>query len=105
MNGYELGPNEAVILQEINVNTDGTKVDLILTSENIIQITKGFFGGVKEVCKYPLKELTVDRYWQRNGFLKRKIRYLRIIHPASVSILPFFMIAMLSVSRYSSSLL
>lgn len=57
MSVYELGIDEAVILQDSNVSAGGSNVTLILTNRNIIQVNKGFFGGDKDAWKYPLLDL------------------------------------------------
>lgn len=57
MSIFELGIDEAVILQDSNVSASGSKVTLILTNQNIIQVNKGFFGGDKDAWKYPLLDL------------------------------------------------
>ena len=57
MSVYELGIDEAVILQDFNASAEGTNVTLILTNQNIIQINKGFWGKEKVAWKYPLLDL------------------------------------------------
>lgn len=57
MKAYELGHDEIVIMQDANVSEGNTKVSLILTNQNIIQVNKGFFGGEKNSEKYPLIQL------------------------------------------------
>lgn len=57
MSVYELGIDEAVILQDSNVSTEGLTKTLILTNRNIIQVNRGFFGGDKDASKYPLLKL------------------------------------------------
>lgn len=55
---YVLDNDEAVILQASGVYTDSNaSVDLVLTNKNLIEVTKGFFGGDKGAIKYPLSEL------------------------------------------------
>ncbi len=57
MSAYQLDLDEAVILQDSHVSNNGSKVTLILTSKNLIQVNKGFFGGDKDSQKYPLSDL------------------------------------------------
>ena len=59
MSIYELGVDEAVILQDSQVFFGLSMVTLILTNQNIIQVNKGFFGRDKEAWKYPLLDLKV----------------------------------------------
>lgn len=60
MGVYTLDEDEVFIMRasDVVVGTFG-KVDLVLTSKNIIQVNKGFFGGDKDAEKYPLAELKV----------------------------------------------
>lgn len=60
MSVYTLNEDEVFIMRAPNV-TVGTfgKVELVLTSKNIIQINKGFLGGDKGAEKYPLASLKV----------------------------------------------
>ena len=61
MSVYELDSDEIVIMQENNVTEGKTKVALILTNKNIIQVNKktNFWGNDvdKDAVKYPLLEL------------------------------------------------
>lgn len=59
MSVYQLDQNEAVIMHASNVLCGSSRVDLILTNKNLIQVNKGFFGGDKDSQKYPLKDLKV----------------------------------------------
>lgn len=60
MGVYTLDEDEMFIMRasDVMAGTSG-KVDLVLTSKNIIQVNKGFFGGDKNAEKYPLAELKV----------------------------------------------
>ncbi len=59
MSGYKLEYDEVVIMKDSNAYVNNTKVTVILTNQNIIQVSikKGFFGGNKETVKYPLLDL------------------------------------------------
>lgn len=54
---YDLGLDEVVIMQESNVFSGGSNVTLILTNQNLIEVTKGFWGSDKGSNKYPLLNL------------------------------------------------
>ena len=57
MGVYELGLDEVVILQDSHVLDGRTNVTLILTSQNLIQVNKSFWGSDKSAVKYPLQDL------------------------------------------------
>lgn len=60
MSTYNLDIDEAVVLQAFGVrNGDNNIVDLVLTNKNIIQVTKGFFGGDKGIEKNALSKLKI----------------------------------------------
>lgn len=58
---YNLLPNESMILKETNVAHGGIMAvysdELILTSLNIVCISKGIFGNVKGIYQYPLNQI------------------------------------------------
>ncbi len=57
MSAYALDLDEVVILQDFNVIANGAEVTLILTNKNVIEVTRGFWGGDKDSNKYPLYAL------------------------------------------------
>lgn len=57
MSAYELGFDEAVILQDTNVSMGHASVTLLLTNQNLIQVNKGLFGADRDAVKYPLLDL------------------------------------------------
>lgn len=60
---YNLLPNESLILKSENVKHGGMMAsfsdELILTNLNIIHISKGFFGNVKDVVRYPVNQIKI----------------------------------------------
>lgn len=54
---YILDPDEAVIMQATDIRTSGGNADLVLTSKNLIQVNKNFFGKARDAIKYPLSDL------------------------------------------------
>ena len=57
MSVYELGLNEVVIMQDSHASEGNSNITLILTSQSIIQVNKGFWGGDKNSEKHPLLQL------------------------------------------------
>lgn len=64
MDNYHLEPDEAVLIECENttleegklINASGT---LVLTSQNLIWLTKGIFGKTKNIQKYPLTDVKI----------------------------------------------
>lgn len=59
---YSLMPNEAVILKEVGVEhgegwMSGFTDELVLTNQNIVCTSKGTFGNVKDIFRYPLNQI------------------------------------------------
>lgn len=59
---YNLLQNESVIMRNDSVfHPVGKKIgelgELVLTNLNLIYVKKGFFGGVKEILKFPLNQI------------------------------------------------
>ena len=57
MGVYELGADEVVIMRDSHVFEGRVGITLILTSRNLIQINKNFWGADKSAEKYPLLDL------------------------------------------------
>lgn len=57
MGVYELGLDEAVIMQDSHIFAENSGITLVLTNQNIIQVNKNFWGSDKSAVKYPLTEL------------------------------------------------
>ena len=60
MSAYELGSDEAVIMQDFQVLEGNKNITLILTNQNIIQVSKvskGLWSTEEQAVKYPLLEL------------------------------------------------
>ena len=57
----ELASDEVILLQKDGIKHGGVMAsysgELILTSQNLIFIKKGLFGGMKNMLKTPLKEI------------------------------------------------
>jgi hypothetical protein len=65
MGKYNLEPSESVLIQSIGVLCEGSGLmtgytdELILTNMNIIHVSKGMFGNIKRVQKYPLNQVKI----------------------------------------------
>lgn len=60
MSAYELGTDEAVIMQEFRVSEGDKSITLILTNQNLIQVSKvskGLWSSEEQAVKYPLLDL------------------------------------------------
>ena len=57
----DLDYDEVVIIKEANVAHGGSSYrdDLILTNKKLICISKGMFGGTKQIYHYPLDQIKV----------------------------------------------
>lgn len=64
MANYNLQPNESIIIKSENVlHADGSRSnhsdELILTNLSIVLITKGAFGNIKGILKYPINQVKI----------------------------------------------
>ena len=57
--GYELGPNECIIMRHDSVKYKGSNYrnELILTNQNLVLVEKGVFKGIKDIYVFPLREI------------------------------------------------
>jgi LSD1 subclass zinc finger protein len=62
---YNLEPSESILIQSTGVLCEGGGLlnaytdELILTNMNIIHVSKGMFGNIKRVQKYPLNQVKI----------------------------------------------
>ena len=61
MTQYNLRPNESIVLKSEKVSNGGMlssySDELLLTNQDIIYVSKGIFGNVKNMVRYPINQI------------------------------------------------